>query len=44
MLAWSAARAVSNSVWSIGKSGWVVSSAVAAPFSRARLYSSRAEA
>src|SRR5215212_8624401 len=44
MFAWSAPSAVSNSVWSIGKSGWVVRSVTAAPFSRIRRYSSRAEA
>ena len=44
MFAWSAASAASNSVWSIGKSGWVVRSVAAEPFSRARLYSSRAAA
>src|SRR3954454_948494 len=43
-LAWSAASAASNSVWSIGKSGATATSAPELPPSRARRYSSRAAA
>src|SRR3954466_4008389 len=41
---WSAARAASNSVWSIGKSGWGAVGSPTVPFSRERPYSSRAAA
>jgi hypothetical protein len=43
-LAWSAASAASNSVWSIGNSGGPASSLAPTPLSRARRYSSRAAA